>query len=45
MKIFDILESKTDDELIELLLSAPLDVLIFVKLEWNRRHPEDKIPV
>jgi hypothetical protein len=37
------LQAMSEDELIKQLVSGPQVILRDLKLEWNRRHPEDPI--
>jgi hypothetical protein len=43
MNFMEILLNKTDDELLELLISCKEEYLPIIKSIWNKRHPEDKI--
>ena len=37
------LQAMSEDELVKRLVSGPQVILRDLKLEWNRRHPEDPI--
>jgi len=45
LKFLERLQAMTDDELIESLIGCDENVLVIVQHEWNRRHPEDRIPL
>lgn len=41
----DQVKQLTDDQLLDGLITCHPDVLIFLQLEWNQRHPENPIPI
>jgi hypothetical protein len=42
---FEYLRQMSDDQLCEALITCDIQVLGFIKQEWNRRHPDDPIPL
>jgi hypothetical protein len=45
MNVLDRIKTMTDDELLNALVECEPLMLVFVKQEWNKRHPEDQIPI
>lgn len=45
MSFLEHLKTMTDDELLAALVTCDTSILVFVKQEWNKRHPEDPVKI